>query len=113
MRVQLGSGLESVLSGYIVNLNLRLVKNNISAGKFTDLQATFSSERERFKSDFTIYSRSLEELIAMDCQSEPAKFYEKLELTRTKRADVRSSFLRLQEVLDWHRSAVVDLRESL
>ena len=97
----------------MTNLNLRLIKDDYADQELAGLQTTFSSERERFKSDFTAYSQSLESLIGIDCQSEPQKFYDQLEVVRTKRADVQASCDRMREVIDWHRSAVLKLWESL
>lgn len=113
MRVYLGSKYEIILTNFMTNLNLRLIKDDYADQELAGLQTTFSSERERFKSDFTAYSQSLESLIGIDCQSEPQKFYDQLEVVRTKRADVQASCDRMREVIDWHRSAVLKLWESL
>lgn len=113
LRVNLGSDYETILNNYITNLNLRLVKNNRASSDLTSLQTTFSSERERFKSDFTTYAKSLDELIDLDCKNNPYDFYKKLESTRILRSDVRASYLRLKDILSWHRSAVFTLKESL
>ena len=113
MRVYLGSKYEIMLSNFITNLNLRLVKNNLATKSLTELQTTFSSERERFKSDFTSYSQALEALIGVDCKSNPMQFHVQLELVREWRADVQASYFRLNEVLGWHRDAVVVLRGAL
>lgn len=113
MRVYLGSKYEIILTNFMTNLNLRLIKDDYADQELAGLQTTFSSERERFKSDFTAYSQSLESLIGIDCQSEPQKFYDQLEVVRTKRADAQASCDRMREVIDWHRSAVLKLWESL
>ena len=113
MRIYLGSKYEIVISNFMTNMNLRLIKNNIAAEEFTGLQTTFSSERERFKADFTGYSQSLETLIGVDCQNEPQKFYEQLETVRAKRADVQASYHRLIDVLGWHKEAVTGLKDEL
>lgn len=113
MRVYLGSKYEIVLSNFMTNLNLRLVKNNLATENLTGLQTTYLSERERFKADFIGYSQALEVLIDTDCQNEPQKFYDQLEEVRVKRADVQASYNRLNDVLGWHRDAVVELGDEL
>ncbi len=113
VRVYLGSKYETVLSGYITNLNLRLVKQNLATTALTDSQTTFNNERNFFKSAFTDYSKSLDGLKAVDCKSDPYAFYDKLEETRQKREVVRASFLRLGDVLGEHREEVVGLKERL
>lgn len=113
MRVYLGGKYEFALTKLITNLNLRLVKNNLATDNLTSLQTTFSSEREFFKSSFTDYSKSLGSLIAIDCKTDPYGFYQQLETTREKRDTVHASYLRLQDVLGWHRTAVLGIKENL
>ena len=113
MRVYLGSKYEIILTNFMTNLNLRLIKDDYADQELAGLQTTFSSERERFKSDFTSYSQALESLININCQAEPQKFYDQLELVREKRADVQASCNRMREVIDWHREAVLQVMEKL
>lgn len=112
-RVYLGSKYEFALTKLMTPLNLRLVKNNLVNSDLAISQTTFSSERDFFRATFTDYAKSLDELVAKDCQSDPYGFYEQLEVVRDKREVVRGSYLRLNDVLAEHRAAVVDLRESL
>jgi hypothetical protein len=113
MRVYLGSKYEFILTNLMTNLNLRLVKNNLASPLLAASQAGFSSEREFFKSTFTDYSKSLDSLIATDCRLDPYNFYDKLEVTRKKREEVRQSYLRLKDVLVDHRTIVVELKDNL
>jgi hypothetical protein len=113
MRVYLGSTYERILTDFITNLNLRLIKNSQAPTDLTTLQSTFSSERDFFSRIFIDYSKSLEDLVAYDCKSDPYGFYDRLETTREKREEVRASFLRLRDVLGDYRTAVEDLRSSL
>ena len=52
-------------------------------------------------------------LIDMDCRNEPEKFYEQLQLVRTKRADVEKSIKRMDEILTKHRESILDFRKGL
>ena len=112
-RVYLGSQYETIASGLMLNLNLRLVKNGIANAYLAEQQTTFTSERNRFKDDFIGYSQELETLINIDCKSEPVKFYRQLELTRAKREDVNASIHRLNDIMILHRQSVTDLRNQL
>ena len=112
LRVYLGSKYEIVLSNFMTNLNLRLIKDDYADQELAGLQTTFSSERERFKADFTAYP-SAGQYYEWGSQSEPQKFYDQLETVRLKRADVQASCDRMREVIDWHRTAVVRLQGSL
>ncbi len=111
-RVHLGAQFESISTNLMMNLNLRLVKNNMANATIAEQQTTFMSERERFKNDYIGYSQELEALIDIDCKNEPDKFYEKLKSTRQKRADVSASVARLREIIGKHRRSVLDLRQE-
>lgn len=112
-RVHLGAQYESISTNLMMNLNLRLVKNNMASAKIAEQQTTFMSERDRFKNDYIGYSQELENLINIDCKSEPDKFYTQLKKTRTKREDVDKSVKRLNEILGRHRQSIRNLREEL
>lgn len=112
-RVQLGSYFESINADLMLNLNLRLIKNNIADPELTTMQSDFASERERFKNDYIGYSQELEALIAIDCKTNPEEFSERLDKTRAKRADVYESISRLNETLDKHKAIVEQLKEEL
>lgn len=111
-RVHLGAQYETISTNLMLNLNLRLVRANFANSKIAEQQTSFASGRERFKNDYIGYSQELETLIAMDCKTQPEKFYEKLLTTRAKRADVEQSMWRLNEILVAHREAVFLLKES-
>ena len=85
-RTYFGAIYETVSSKYLTPLNLRLVKNNRSSVALIDLQTSLAEDRAAFSSDFINYSKSLEELISIDCNLEPETFYSKLLETRRLRA---------------------------
>lgn len=112
-RVHLGAQYESISTNLMMNLNLRLVKNNMANAEIAEQQTTFISERERFKKDYIGYSQELEKLIDIDCKSDPQKFYTQLQKTRRKREDIDASIKRLDEILGKHRQSLLDLKEGL
>ncbi len=112
-RVHLGAQYESIATNLMMNLNVRLAKNNLANGDLAAQQTTFISERNRFKDDFIGYQQELESLIKINCQERPQDFYNQLEVVRAKRADVQSSMNRLEEILAKHRNSVLSLQEDL
>ncbi len=111
-RVYLGTQYESIYSGLMSNLSLRLMRNGIANQDIADQQATFKSERERFRNDFIGYSQELKNLIAMDCRNNPQDFYRQLEKTRTKREDITKSIRRMNDIIEEHRETVIGLRNK-
>lgn len=112
-RVYLGTQYESVYSGLMSNFSLRLMRNGIANQDIADQQAAFDSERARFRNDFISYSQELQTLISMDCRNEPEKFYQQLEVTREKRANIAESINRLNEIIAKHRRSILDIRDGL
>lgn len=112
-RVHLGAQYESIASKLMLNLNLRLVKNNLASADIAGQQTAFVSEQKRFKDDYIGYSQELENLLKIDCKAEPKKFYYRLEIVRAKREDINLSMKRLREIITKHRAAVVTLKESI
>lgn len=112
-RVHLGAQYESIASKLMLNLNLRLVKNNLASADIAGQQTAFVSEQKRFKDDYIGYSQELENLLKIGCKAEPKKFYYQLEIVRAKREDINLSMKRLREIITKHRAAVVTLKESI
>lgn len=112
-RTYFGAIYETASSKYIVPLNLRLVKNDISSVSLINLQSDLADKRVKFSSDFISYSKSLEELIAYDCRLNPDTFYEKLVATRKKRAAVATDMKEINELLTSSVKYVEKLEEKL
>lgn len=112
-RTYFGAIYETVSSKYLTPLNLRLVKNDISSVSLINAQSSLAATRANFSDDFIDYSKSLEELIAIDCNLEPALFYEKLETTRQKRQLVAEDMETLNIILTNSYKSVEKLKEGL
>lgn len=112
-RVNLGAQFEIISTNLMMNLNLRLVKNNIANANVSRQQTDFAAEREAFKSDYITYSQELENLIAINCKEKPQHFYDQLETVRSRRATVADHVKRLSEMAAEHRKTILDMRDSL
>ena len=104
---------ENIDAYLMKNLNLRLVNNNATDATVADQQATFKSERQRFKNDYIGFMQELEALVKIDCRTEPQAFYEKLQLVRLKREDITKSMSRLRDIINEHRDTIAKMREEL
>ena len=105
-RVRLGVYYEFFSSKMIMNLNLRLVRNNIAATELTEQQSKFSEQRELFKNDFVSYSQSLEKLVAKDCKNDPEGFDKLLNKTRQKRKKLATRVDAINEILKQHEESL-------
>lgn len=112
-RVYLGRYYETILSKFIMVLGVRLVENNLSNTSFINNQNDFNKTRTNFTIDYIEYQKSLEELVNLDCKSEPARFYDQLVDVRAKRAIVADDTVKLRRLADQHSQLVMTLEESL
>lgn len=112
-RVKLGSRYEAAISKFIIPMNLRVVKNNLSIPELADVQKAFVDNRPNFVTDFTTYSKLLEELISIDCQNDTANFYKKLLETREARESVRKDVLYLNSLLHRYQELVKEMGKDL
>lgn len=110
-RTYLGTTYETILTRFIVPLNLRLVKNNRPS--LPSIQSDFTTEQVKFRDSYTDYMRELENLINIDCSVQPDVFYSRLEVVREKRSTLRNVTVRLAELADEQYRVVQDLRNSL
>ena len=112
-RTYFGAIYETVSSKFLKPLNLRLVNNDLSNPNLSKLQSSFATERTNFSDDFVDYSKSLEDLIAIDCRLEPKQFYEKLLETREKRTSVAEDLKLWNSLMLDSVGHVKKLKESL
>ncbi len=112
-RVKLGSRYETAISKFMIPLNLRIIKNNLSVPELAELQKSFADHRANFNSNFTKYSKHLDELISINCQNHQEDFYNKLLETREAREDVRKEALQLNSILHKYKEIVEKVRKEL
>lgn len=110
-RTYLGTTYETILTRFIIPLNLRLVKNNRPS--LPTVQYDFTAEQVKFRDSYTDYMRELENLINIDCSVQPDDFYARLEVVRDKRSILRETTVRLAQLADEQYRIVRDLRSSL
>ena len=112
-RVYLGSYYETILTRFVTPLNIRLVENNLSNASLVENQNKFAEAKTIFTNDYIKYQQYLEELVAIDCEAEPDKFYEKLESVRRRRQTMEQDVLKLRTLISDHVKLVNNLKGKL
>lgn len=112
-RVYLGAHYETILTKFVVPLNVRLVENGLSNAELVENQNGLTEARKLFADDFVNYQQGLEELVGMDCKTEPEKFYEQLEKVRSRRKTVEQDTLKIRNLVSKHLKLAGDLRGKL
>ena len=112
-RVHLGGRYETILSEFLMPLNVRLVENNLPSEELVKNQNEFADTKTIFVNDYIGYQQDLEELVGMDCKNEPAKFYEKLVKVRQKRKTMEQDVLKLRTLITNQINIVTGLRSKV
>ena len=112
-RVYLGSYYETILTKFITPLNMRLVENNLSNADLVENQNNLAETRTTFVNDYISYQQNLEELVSIDCKTEPGPFYDKLIKVRQKRKIMEQDTLKMRSLLSGHTKLVNKIREKL
>lgn len=112
-RSYLGSAYETILSNFIAPLNLRLINTNQPNANLTTIHSSIIDTRKNFISEYTTYSQALEDLILSDCYTHPEDFYNKLQDTRRKRANVSTTTTELRNLLSEYLTGVRKLKSTM
>ncbi|MBO4812684.1 hypothetical protein J5491_00865 [Candidatus Saccharibacteria bacterium] len=112
-RVYLGSYYEKILTKYITALNVKLIESNNSDTSLIENQNKYAKAKSVFSDDYIAYQKKLEDLIAVDCKSEPKKFYEELIKVRKKQAVIVQDTAKLSSILVEHKELVNKLKAKL
>lgn len=112
-RSYLGAAYDKFLSNYISPLSMRMVANDLLSTSLTGIHSGILNSREVFVAQFTSYSQSFEELLAVDCKNKPEEFYGKLVATRKKRTMLESTVTSLRSALGNHYTAVEKLKGEI
>lgn len=112
-RSYLGSAYETILSDYIAPLNLRLINTNQPNANLTTIHSNIIDVRKNFITEYTVYSQALEDLVASDCYNHPDEFYNKLQDTRRKRANVSTTTTTLRNLLSEYLTGVRKLKSTV
>lgn len=112
-REYLGNRYERMIGGYVTNMNVRLVRNNITEVRLQELQVELVRAHGEFKTQYGRYANDLDGLIVMDCVNSPGEFYTKLVQIRSERAKVRERVEVINSGLSEYRDKVVSMKEWL
>lgn len=112
-RVYLGGKYETILTKFIMPLNVRLVENSLSDVSLIENQNNFAEKKKSFVNDYVSYQKGLEELVLMDCRENPEGFYEKLTSVRKKRKKVGQEVSEMDALMKEHVKLVKELMKKV
>ncbi|MBQ5812189.1 hypothetical protein IIW29_01275, partial [Candidatus Saccharibacteria bacterium] len=94
-RVYIGGRYETILSKFVMPLNLWLVEKNMSRADLIEGQNKIAEAKTIFTNDYVDYQQGLEQLVAIDCKTEATRFYDKLVRVRQRRRKVEQDMQKM------------------
>ena len=108
LRVNRGQIYEAVGTKLMDKFNSRLSANGQDATGTTLVANDYRNALNTFRNDYQLYERQLSDAIKIDCDKQPADFYDAVESARSKRAKLHTDVQSLHNYIDDYRSAVSD-----
>lgn len=112
-RVYIGGRYETILSKFVMPLNLWLVEKNMSRADLIEGQNKIAEAKTVFINDYVDYQQGLEQLVAVDCKTEATRFYDKLVRVRQKRKKVEQDMQKMMALLEEYKTNVTKMKENV
>lgn len=88
LRVNRGQLYEHMGARLMTPLNTRIAANRLNGSNLITITSQYETHLDQFRNSYRDYERKLSETLRVDCQKQPANFYDLLEQSRTLRAKV-------------------------
>lgn len=113
LRVTLGQNYEVVSSKLMARLNTRVVENKLNGAPLVKTAADFESTLHDFRDNYRSYEVSINNLMKMNCQTQPQEFYASLEAARELREVVNQDVKKLAELVDRYYQEFLEFRRQI
>ncbi len=109
VRVNYGQAYASALENIFTPTNARLVSNKINNSEILDLTKDFETELVNFKANYQKYNQELSQIKTINCQNQPEKFYDKLQVVRQHRSAAHKNITKLNQLANDYQQLVNQL----
>jgi hypothetical protein len=106
LRVNRGQIYESIETKLMAGFNGRLLNNNFNNSNMTSITNNYESTLNTFRSHYIVYEEQLTAAINIDCLKQPTAFYDAISSARTKRDQVHSDVVKLNQYVDQYQAAL-------
>jgi len=112
VRINRGGSYSSLLK-LMNSFNSRAASNNYDVSSLVPLSSSLSDKYQQFVGDFTKYDNSMDNVVQMNCQNQPAVFYSALTQTRGLRVQLAGDIKDMDQVVDQYQQSVVQFRATV
>ncbi len=106
LRVNRGQTFESMSTKLMKRFNSRLSANNYNNEALVLVTNNYDTMLDTFRSDYKTYEEQLSATLNIDCSNQPATFYDAVASARTKRNQVHTDVVKLNQLIDKYQAAV-------
>jgi hypothetical protein len=100
LRFNRGQIYESMTTKLMSRFNSRATSNNLDAKSLITITNSYGSALTTFRNDYQSYEEQLSAAIAINCTKEPIAFYDAVAKARTKRTQVHTDVVILNQYID-------------
>lgn len=91
-------------------LDARAASNNYDTSSLIPIAGSLSDKYQQFASDFTKYDNTVDNVIQMNCRSQPAVFYSALTQARGLRAQLANDIKEMDTLVDQYQQLVTQFK---
>ncbi len=106
LRVNRGQIYESMSTKLMERFNGRVGTNGIDNSNLTAVTNSYTDLLNNFRADYIAYEEQIAATIKIDCQNQPAAFYDAVVSSRLKRSQVNADVKKLNQSLDQYQLTI-------
>lgn len=108
-RINRGRDYDQVLKLFYL-MNTRVASNDITEPKLSEITKNFENELTLFRENYNSYNEQLKGTVDFGCVAEPQSFYDSLDTTRSRRANLNSNVVKLDSLIENYQTAIKELK---
>lgn len=113
LRVNRGQLYESMATKLMSRFNSRVSSNNLDSSSLTTITDNYTTALDTFRTDYQAYEEQLSSTLGVDCIKEPISFYDSVASARTKRTQVHTDIVILNQYIDSYSAAFDTFAKSM
>lgn len=106
LRVNMGQIYESMSTKLMDRFNGRVANNSFNNDNLVSIATSYNLALDTFRSDYRIYEEQLSLALNINCSNQPIAFYDAVSSARTKRNQVHTDVVKLNQYIDDYQLAV-------
>jgi hypothetical protein len=112
LRVNMGQLYESISVKLMSGFNNRISNNNFNNDSLATKTNSYNSALDKFRTDYQTYEEQMSSTLNIDCNNQPASFYDAISLTRSYRDQVHADVIKLNQTIAYYQSGIDQFEQN-